>query len=79
MNENPVIPRIKMESSSHRSIRIFTTQVTNIQRMLDYAHPDAETHILRKYGVRDLDELWALDYEDIKAEVSKFIGKKVTS
>lgn len=76
MNKNPVVPRNPMESTTHRSIKIFSGQVNILQKLLDYAHPDAEIHILRKYGVRELDELWALDYENIKQDINKFMGKR---
>lgn len=49
--------------------------ISSLRKMLSVADCMAEHFVCTKYGVVDIEDLYATDYEEIVEEISKHIGK----
>lgn len=58
------------------NFRINDLQVRFILQQLDFAHPNAETFILNKYGIKTIEEIYYGDYEAVKEDIGKHMGWK---
>lgn len=56
--------------------KVNEVHLNSIRMMLRVADVMAEHNVCTKYGVVDIEDLYATDYDEIVEEISKHIGKK---
>lgn len=65
-----------MINSTSTRFKVHDIHLLSIRNMLSVADVMAEHELCIKYGVEEIEELFATDYDEIVEEICKHIGKK---